>query len=753
MRKLLCDLLVGAGWLAALYIAFSLYTFSPDDLQFGDTDSGEGAPVVNAGGRLGAWLASLLWKTLGGASYLLAALCALVATVAAHNLENSRPLPPEKIAATFCGCALFLAGGAALIALARPPAEGFNAAGALLAGGLGNVVGAAAAAALFFAMWMMGATLAGEWSWLSFFEKLGAAAERAAARLWHAARAAREERLGAAAARERDAEVEGTRRVFAERRARIQKTAAAPAPAPARQQKPLPLPPPTGSATLPPPLTLLSPPPPKVDGGQSPKTLEYTARSLEKNLADFGIEARVENIMPGPVITRYDILPATGVKGAQIVNLMKDLARALSVASIRVLENIPGSSCMGLEVPNARRETVHLSELLSAKEYADIKTAAPIALGMDSAGRPVIADLCAMPHLLVAGATGAGKSVSLNSMILGMLFRSKPDDLRLIMIDPKMLELSVYRDIPHLLAPVVTDMEQAPRALAWCVEEMERRYRLMADAGVRGISAHNKRAARLRKESGARSKPRNWGFVDGGAKNESAAPNEEDGEQDPTLEHLPHIVVIIDELADLMMITGKKVEQTICRLTQKARAAGIHLILATQRPSVDVITGLVKANVPSRVAFQVTSRVDSRTILDVGGAESLLGRGDMLYQSASAPAPIRAHGALVGDDEVHRVADYLRQSAERPEQVSFTKPAAGSEAEDGGGGGGEDDELYDQAVAAVVDAGRVSVSLVQRKLRIGYNRAARLVEEMERAGLVSPMNSMGVRTFIAPKNK
>jgi S-DNA-T family DNA segregation ATPase FtsK/SpoIIIE len=439
------------------------------------------------------------------------------------------------------------------------------------------------------------------------------------------------------------------------------------------------------------------------------------------------------------VITRYEIEPAVGVKGAQIVNLVKDLARALSVVSIRVVETIPGKSCMGLELPNPRRQTVRLTEILGSKAYHDLHAPLALALGKDIGGSPVVVDLARMPHLLVAGTTGSGKSVALNAMILSLVYKAEPREIRLIMVDPKMLELSVYQDIPHLLAPVVTDMKQAASALHWCVGEMDRRYKLMSWIGVRNLSGYNHKVAEAEK----RGEP-------------LQDPTTIETENPVPLAKLPHIVVVIDELADLMMVVGKKVEELIARLAQKARAAGIHLILATQRPSVDVITGLIKANIPTRIAFQVSSRVDSRTILDQQGAEALLGQGDMLYLPPGTGLPQRVHGAFVADQEVHKVVDYLKQQG-KPDYVEGLLDAEEGGAASGelgvGEGGGEADPLYDQAVQIVLQTRRPSISLVQRHLRIGYNRAARLIEQMEQAGLVSAMQANGNREVLVPSRE
>jgi S-DNA-T family DNA segregation ATPase FtsK/SpoIIIE len=446
------------------------------------------------------------------------------------------------------------------------------------------------------------------------------------------------------------------------------------------------------------------------------------------------VQVKVVAAYPGPVITRYEIEPAVGVKGSQVVNLARDLARALSVMAIRVVETIPGTSCMGLEIPNPKREIVRLSEIVGSQAYADMHSKLTLALGKDITGKPAVADLARMPHLLVAGTTGSGKSVAINAMILSLIYKAAASDVRLILIDPKMLELSVYEGIPHLLAPVVTDMRQASAALHWCVGEMDRRYRLMSSLSVRNLSSYNQKV----REAIEKKEPLKHPF--------SLTP------EDPeTLEPLPLLVVVIDELADLMMVTGKKVEELIARIAQKSRACGIHLILATQRPSVDVITGLIKANVPTRIAFQVSAKVDSRTILDQQGAESLLGQGDMLYLTPGHGLPTRIHGAYVADAEVHRVVEALKKQGEAQYIEGILADPEELEANGTSGEGavsGEADPLYDQAVQIVLQNRRASISLVQRHLRIGYNRAARLIEDMEKAGLVSQMASNGNREIL-----
>jgi S-DNA-T family DNA segregation ATPase FtsK/SpoIIIE len=467
-----------------------------------------------------------------------------------------------------------------------------------------------------------------------------------------------------------------------------------------------------------------------------------TSRLIEKKLRDFGVEVQVVAASPGPVITRYEIEPATGVKGSQVVNLAKDLARSLSLVSIRVVETIPGKTTMALELPNAKRQVIRLTEILGSQVYADAGSMLTMGLGKDIVGQPVVADLAKMPHCLVAGTTGSGKSVGINAMILSLLYKAEARDVRLILIDPKMLEMSVYEGIPHLLCPVVTDMKQAANALNWCVGEMERRYKLMSKMGVRNVAGYNKK-------------------IDEAAAREEKIPNPFSltPEQPEPLERLPFVVVVIDELADLMMVVGKKIEELIARLAQKARASGIHLVLATQRPSVDVITGLIKANIPTRLSFQVSSKIDSRTILDQMGAEALLGMGDMLYMASGTGLPVRVHGAFVSDDEVHRVVEFLKTQGE-PNYIEGILEGGTLEGEGGepgalgaGGADGESDPLYDQAVAVVLEHKRASISLVQRHLRIGYNRAARLLEQMEKSGLVSAMATNGNRDIIVPRRE
>jgi S-DNA-T family DNA segregation ATPase FtsK/SpoIIIE len=496
---------------------------------------------------------------------------------------------------------------------------------------------------------------------------------------------------------------------------------------------------PPASSELPP-LALLDNPPPRV-GGYSEDALEAMSRLVELKLADFGVEAEVVAVHPGPVVTRFELKPAAGVKVSQISNLAKDLARSLSTVSVRVVEVIPGKPYVGLEIPNEVRELVALGEIVKSRVYDDLGSPLTLALGKDIGGQAVVADLARMPHLLIAGTTGSGKSVAINAMVLSLLYKASPEHVRLIMIDPKMLELSVYEGIPHLLAPVVTDMKEAANALRWCVAEMERRYSLLAALGVRHISGYNRRV----NDALDRGEP---------IPDPTFQPEPGSDEVGPTLHPLPYVVVIIDELADMMMLVGKKVEELIARLAQKARASGIHMIIATQRPSVDVITGLIKANIPCRIAFQVSAKVDSRTILDQIGAEHLLGHGDMLFLPPGTSTPTRIHGAFVSDNEVHAVVKNLRTSGAPAfiEEILSgpSEPIPGIESTSLRELDGEQDPLYDEAVRIVTETRRASISSVQRRLKIGYNRAARMVETMEEAGIVGSLQANGAREVLAP---
>ncbi len=739
----LASLLREAKWLVlvalAAYLLLILATYHKEDP--GWSHSATVAVTQNAGGRLGAWLADLLLYLFGVSAYWWAALCAYVVVWGYRRIDGSGLIDRRPLAIAFAGFVLLLVSSAALEALRLQslPAELPLAAGGMVGQSVGRLVaggfGLTGATLALITLVAVGFSLFTGISWLAVSEVTGFLLESLyglARRTWERRK---DRKLGEIAREERDFVVEAERKREEDHPplriepsiVEIKKSERA------QKEKQAPLFDDLPDTPLPP-LKLLDEA--RHDAEQvTPETLEFTSRLIEKKLSDFGVSVKVLAAYPGPVITRYEVEPAVGVKGSQIVNLVKDLARALSVVSIRVVETIPGKSCMGLEIPNPHRQTVRLSEILGSAVYHETHSALALVLGKDIAGNPVVADLAKMPHLLVAGTTGSGKSVALNAMILALLYKSEPRSVRLILVDPKMLELSVYQDIPHLLTPVVTDMKQAANALSWCVAEMDRRYKLMSWVGVRNLSGYNHKVADAEKAG----KP-----LEDPATIESGSPQ--------PLKPLPHIVVVIDELADLMMVVGKKVEELIARLAQKARAAGIHLILATQRPSVDVITGLIKANIPTRIAFQVASRVDSRTILDQSGAESLLGAGDMLYMPLGTGLPQRVHGAFVADHEVHKVVEYLKGLAAPEYLQDVLEPHEAPEpgANGGGEGGGEKDPLYDQAVEIVLRTRRPSISLVQRHLRIGYNRAARLIEDMERAGMVSPMQSNGNREVLVP---
>jgi len=722
---------------AALYLSLILLTYDRADPGWSHSVAVE--EVRNAGGRLGAWIADVTLYLFGLSAFWWILLLVYAVIWGYRRLDGSSISDQRPFVIALAGFSVLLVGSCGIEALrfwsmqvALPLAPG-GLFGAVVAEVAQATLGFTGATLVLLTFVAVGLSLFTGLSWLGVMERVGAGLEWA----WFKALELRERRadarLGEAAAEEREALVEAERRKVEEHEPiRIEAPAGAiPKSERVIRERQAPLFQDLPDTPLPP-LALLD----EAAEGEEPmgaETLEFTSRLIEKKLKDFGVEVKVLAAYPGPVITRYEIEPAVGVKGSQIVNLVKDLARALSVVAIRVVETIPGKSCMGLEIPNPHRQTVRLAEIVGSQAYHDMHSPLTLALGKDIAGRPVVVDLAKMPHLLVAGTTGSGKSVAINAMILSLVYKSEPRDVRLILVDPKMLELSVYQDIPHLLAPVVTDMKQAANALRWCIAEMERRYKLMSWLGVRNLSGYNHKIAEAEKRGEPLEDPDTLAS----------------GEPLP-LAKLPYVVVIIDELADLMMVTGKKVEELIARLAQKARASGIHLVLATQRPSVDVITGLIKANIPTRIAFQVSSRVDSRTILDQQGAEALLGQGDMLYLPPGSGVPVRVHGAFVADHEVHAVVDYLKQQGvpdhvegvlESPDELATVV---------GGGEGTESDPLYDQAVEIVVRTRRPSISLVQRHLRIGYNRAARLIEQMEQAGLVSPMQANGNREVIAP---
>jgi S-DNA-T family DNA segregation ATPase FtsK/SpoIIIE len=729
----------------ALYIALALYGYEPADPAW--SHSASGALISNPGGVLGAYLSDLLFYLFGFSAWWCVLFMLQRVWAGYHNLRADSIFSKRAWWVSVAGFAVLLFASSALEAIrlytlkvALPQAPG-GMLGAVLGDALMHLLGFTGATLLLLALIATSFSVCSGLSWLRFVDCLGAALEIAYRWVRLTWQTRQDKRIGAQAMNERVASIrEEKKRVEEHQPIRIEMPLMEVArSARASEEKQAPL-----FAEMPdsplPPLHLLDPATQQVEV-VSADTLEFTSRLIERKLNDFGVEVKVVAAYPGPVITRYEIDPAVGVKGSQITNLVKDLARALSVVSIRLVETIPGKSYMALELPNSKRQMVHLSEILGSQVYAEMGSSLTIAMGKDISGKPVVADLARMPHVLVAGTTGSGKSVAINAMILSLLYKSTPQQVRLLLIDPKMLELSVYEGIPHLLAPVVTDMRQAASGLNWCVQEMDRRYRLMSTLGVRNIAGYNQK---LRDEIKA-GQPLTNPF--------SLTPDNPEA-----LEELPMIVVFIDELADLMMVVGKKIEELIARLAQKARASGIHLVLATQRPSVDVITGLIKANVPTRVAFQVSSKIDSRTILDQMGAEALLGQGDMLYLPPGTGYPQRVHGAFVSDQEVHRVAEYLKAQG-MPQYIDGVLNSL-EELEDGGDGGdggpsldAEADPLYDQAVEIVLKNRRASISLVQRHLRIGYNRAARLVEQMEAAGIVSPMQTNGNREVLAPSRQ
>ncbi|MBN8440532.1 MAG: DNA translocase FtsK 4TM domain-containing protein [Thauera sp.] len=740
-------LLQEARWLLlgvmSLYVGLVLLGYSKADP--GWSHASAVSRVSNPGGRFGAWLADLLLYLFGISAWWWVVFLAYGLMWGFRRLKNRLTLDRRSFFFVLLGFFVVLLTSSALEFLRFHSHEGAVplAPGGLIGMELGQLMqgyfGFTGGTLLLLAAIASGLSLFTGVSWLAFAERVGLALERGLLGLHGAWLRWQDRRAGRQLAQKREEVVETRRR-------KTEKVA----PAPLRIEPPVVSVPRServekerqqplfadAAAGAIPPIALLDPASSDVEP-PSAEALEFTSRLIETKLADFGVEVKVLAAYPGPVITRYEIEPAVGVKGSQVLNLAKDLARALSLVSVRVVETVPGKSCMALELPNPKRQMVRLSEIVGSKAYHDMNSPLTVVLGKDIGGQPVVADLAKMPHLLVAGTTGSGKSVGINAMILSLLYKSEPERVRLIMVDPKMLELSIYEGIPHLLAPVVTDMKHAANALNWCVTEMDKRYKLMAAVGVRNLAGFNKAVQEARKAETPLTNP----F--------SISP-----ENPEPLEPLPYIVVVVDELADMMMVVGKKVEELIARLAQKARAAGIHLILATQRPSVDVITGLIKANVPTRIAFQVSSKIDSRTILDQMGAETLLGMGDMLYLAPGTGLPVRVHGAFVADEEVHKVVDHLKRIGP-PDYVEGILAAAEDDLDAtlggaGEGAEGEADPLYDQAVEIVVKTRRPSISLVQRHLRIGYNRAARLIEQMERAGLVSPMGSNGNREVIVP---
>ncbi len=733
-----------AWWLLftviGLYLVLILASYYHDDPSWTHSAS-ENAIVHNAGGSVGAWLSDMMLYMFGFSAWWWAVFAFYAIWLVYLRLDVVAQGRKPLLFLNFFGFGLLLLSSSCLeyghfVNLpATLPQDSGGVIGNIFDTMIRESLGFVGSTLVLLFAFATGFSLFTGWSWILIVEKFGGALIGTYQFVLNKYRDKKDREAGKIAEQQRTEFVEQERK-RTEDRAPIQiETPVLEIPKSERVQRESQA---ALFAALPdsplPPLHLLDEPKGEIEV-QSAETLEFTSRLIERKLMDFGIEVKVLAAMPGPVITRYELEPAAGVKGSQVLNLSKDLARALSVVSIRVVETIPGKSCMGLEIPNPKRQIVYLSEIMGSQAYADVSSPLAIAMGKDIAGKAVVADLAKMPHVLVAGTTGSGKSVAINAMILSLVYKAEASKVRMILIDPKMLELSVYEGIPHLLAPVITDMRQAANALNWGVAEMERRYKLMSALGVRNLAGYNVKVRDAIKDG----RPITHPFT---LTPDSPEP----------LDELPLIVIVIDELADLMMVVGKKVEEPIARLAQKARACGIHLVVATQRPSVDVITGLIKANIPTRVAFQVSSKIDSRTILDQMGAEALLGQGDMLYQPPGTTYPQRIHGAFVSDAEVHRVVQHLKTQGE-PNYIDGILTGGseeGGELGDMESTGGESDPLYDEAVAIVMKTRRASISSVQRQLRIGYNRAARLIEEMERAGLVSSMQSNGNREVLAP---
>ncbi|MGD9583077.1 MAG: DNA translocase FtsK [Lysobacterales bacterium] len=736
-----------------VYLALCLFSYSPGDPSW--SHAGGNDPVENRGGWIGAWTADSLLQLFGVTAYLFPL---LLLGVAWRLVRDLQPLPASSrsdSAWLLLGCVGLLVTAAALSHLHfdhlgwQLPAHAGGVLGQILGGVASSALGPMGATLILFGLLLISVTLVTGLSWFGLMERIGGLTVAAAGWLLERWRARHAGRAGRVLQQERAVSLKAER-VRQSRREPIRiEQPLPPLEKSERAERELQIPLfhalPAGEL---PPLSLLDEPRAQAHSW-SEASLEAMSRAVEIKLKEFRVDVSVVGAYPGPVITRYELQPAPGVRVGQINSLDKDIARGLSVQSVRVVDVIAGKSVVGLEIPNTSREIVYLSEMLRSKEYDRVGSPLALALGKDIGGRPTVVDLARMPHLLVAGTTGSGKSVAVNAMVLSLLYKATADDVRMLMIDPKMLELSVYQGIPHLLAPVVTDMKEASNGLRWCVAEMERRYKLMSAVGVRNLGGFNKKVRDAEEAGHPILDPL---FV--------VRPEQPELRAEP-LEKMPYIVVVIDEFADMMMIVGKKVEELIARLAQKARAAGIHLILATQRPSVDVITGLIKANIPTRIAFQVSSRIDSRTILDQGGAEQLLGNGDMLYLAPGTGTPERVHGAFVSDEEVHRVVAHLKSHQGQPsylpgvlEEVQSAGegvvigPTGLPEAETEGEG--DIDALYDQAVRIVTESRRASISGVQRRLKIGYNRAARLIEEMEAQGVVSLPQHNGNREVLAP---
>ena len=740
-----------------LYLFLALWTYSPDDPGWSHT--GTGAGISNSVGRAGAWTADVLFLLFGYLAYLFPLILVWRAWLIFRDRKRDAPFSWEVLALRSLGFVLTMLGACTLASihfLAELPETAGGIIGGIIATNALDAFELVGTSLIFLSVLFVGITLATGLSWLALIDGVGAIFLSTWDYLrdrWYQSKETRREKNEARKVIEkrkqaldqfvekdkkrkpiqiapvREAPKEPSKRVLREKQGKLFSAAT------------------VGDL---PAISLLDEWDGKSDIGFSTDALEAMSKLLEIKLKDFGIDIDVEAINPGPVITRFEVQPAPGVKVSRITNLGKDLARSLAVTSVRVVEVIPGKTVIGIEIPNEKKQIILLSQVLSSAEFDSARSPVSLALGHDIGGHPVVVDLARMPHLLVAGTTGSGKSVGINAMILSLLFKSTPQEVRLIMIDPKMLELSVYDGIPHLLTPVITDMKDAANGLRWCVAEMERRYRLMSALGVRNLASFNKKVADAAKAGDPIPDPL-W-------KPDPLSEVDAEDQIPEDLEVLPTIVVVVDELADMMMVVGKKVEELIARIAQKARAAGIHLILATQRPSVDVLTGLIKANIPTRISFMLQSKVDSRTILGEGGAEQLLGHGDMLFLPPGGGVAQRVHGAFVSDDEVHRVvADWKKRG--EPHYIESITADSGNgngmglfgDTEGDGGNAEEDDALYDQAVQFVTQSRKASISAVQRKLRIGYNRAARMIEAMEAAGVVSEMNANGSREVLAPE--
>jgi S-DNA-T family DNA segregation ATPase FtsK/SpoIIIE len=726
------------------YLLISLVTFDIADPGWSHTGDGR---VSNAGGSAGAWFADVFLNLFGYVAYCVPLMVACLAWLVFRGAAGGGAMGFNLLAMRWGGFLILLISACGLVSLHFTAASGTLPPGIDAGGALGHSVGdllvglfdVIGATLFLLALFLAAVTLFTGYSWFAIMDTLGGWTLAVVSRVQRQVQATNERLLAKRAREQRETVVKVQRRQPKRKAPRIEPVIRMIEPservAKERQIRLFENPPHTEL----PPLSLLDEPSSE-SGGYSSEALNAISRLVELKLADFGVQVEVVAVHPGPVVTRFELQLAAGVKVNQISNLAKDIARSLSLISVRVVEIIPGKSTVGLEIPNEQRELVRLSEILRSKAYDKTYSPLTLALGKDIGGNPVVADLARMPHLLVAGTTGAGKSVALNAMLLSMIYKATPRDVRLIMIDPKMLELNIYEGIPHLLAPVVTDMKEAANALRWCVGEMENRYRLMAALGVRNIAGYN-RKVREAIESG---KPLADPLYNPQTALDPQAPA-------PTLDTLPYIVVVVDELADMMMVVGKKVEELIARVAQKARAAGIHLILATQRPSVDVITGLIKANIPCRIAFQVSSKVDSRTILDQMGAEQLLGHGDMLYLAPGTGHPNRVHGAFVDDHEVHAVVENLRSAGEPDYLEEVLSETSDSGLMPGNGNdSAESDPLYDDAVAIVTETRKASISYVQRRLKVGYTRAARMLEDMESAGVVRVLQPNGSREVLAP---